>query len=128
MMRSNENSFLSKSVHKLKKSAGTPPGALPNLKDVSILRVKKRYISFSSHKILLFLPYLYPTFVSLFLFHDDVFIQHFLFTCLFLLNLESWVVMINQTHPKILSRLQMGFDSVKRGLDQGQSVEIKVCS
>ncbi|XP_005108536.1 uncharacterized protein LOC101847763 [Aplysia californica] len=40
---------------------------------------------------------------------------------------ESWVVMINQTHPKILSRLQMGLDCAKAGIERGQSVEVKFC-
>ncbi|KAH9494934.1 hypothetical protein Btru_020828 [Bulinus truncatus] len=38
---------------------------------------------------------------------------------------ESWIIMINQTHPKILSRLQVGLDMAKRALEKGQSFEIQ---
>ncbi|CAL1528737.1 unnamed protein product [Lymnaea stagnalis] len=38
---------------------------------------------------------------------------------------EPWLVMINQTHPKILSRLQMGLDLAKGAIERGQSVEIR---
>ena len=34
--------------------------------------------------------------------------------------------MVNQTHPKVLSRLQMGFDNARAGIEQGLDVEIKV--
>ncbi|XP_059163310.1 uncharacterized protein LOC131946508 [Physella acuta] len=40
-------------------------------------------------------------------------------------NDEPWVVMVNQTHPKVLSRLQMGLDLAKGAIDRGQSVEIR---
>ncbi|CAG5116560.1 unnamed protein product [Candidula unifasciata] len=38
---------------------------------------------------------------------------------------ELWLVMVNQTHPKILSRLQMGLDSAKAALARGQPFEIR---
>ncbi|BFY98289.1 hypothetical protein BsWGS_01329 [Bradybaena similaris] len=38
---------------------------------------------------------------------------------------ELWIVMVNQTHPKILSRLQMGLDSAKGALARGQPFEIR---
>lgn len=38
---------------------------------------------------------------------------------------EPWLVMINQTHPKVLSRLQMGLDMAKGAIERGQSVEIR---
>ncbi|GFR72014.1 hypothetical protein ElyMa_003829000 [Elysia marginata] len=40
-------------------------------------------------------------------------------------NDEPWVVMINQTHPKILGRLQMGLELARSAVAKGQSVEIK---
>ncbi|GFN80416.1 hypothetical protein PoB_000692200 [Plakobranchus ocellatus] len=41
-------------------------------------------------------------------------------------NDEPWVVMINQTHPKILGRLQMGLELARTAVAKGQSVEIKL--
>lgn len=40
-------------------------------------------------------------------------------------NDEPWVVMINQTHPKILGRLQMGLELARSAVSKGLSVEIK---
>lgn len=39
---------------------------------------------------------------------------------------DKWVMMINQTHPKILSRLQIGLDAAKNAMARGQSCEIRV--
>jgi hypothetical protein len=33
---------------------------------------------------------------------------------------------VNQTHPKILSRLQIGLDAARQAMERGQSFEIKV--
>ncbi|XP_013085270.2 uncharacterized protein LOC106070012 [Biomphalaria glabrata] len=38
---------------------------------------------------------------------------------------EPWVILINQTHPKILSRLQMGLDMAKAAIERGQAVEVR---
>lgn len=38
---------------------------------------------------------------------------------------DKWVMMINQTHPKILSRLQIGLDVAKKAMANGQSFEVR---
>ncbi|XP_076439602.1 uncharacterized protein LOC143279444 [Babylonia areolata] len=38
---------------------------------------------------------------------------------------DKWVMLVNQTHPKILGRLQIGLDAAKSALARGQSCEIR---
>nr|KAG5708351.1 hypothetical protein BaRGS_034382 [Batillaria attramentaria] len=37
---------------------------------------------------------------------------------------DKWVMMVNQTHPKILSRLQIGLDAARKAMANGQSFEV----
>ena len=43
-----------------------------------------------------------------------------------LLISEDWVLLINQTHPKILSRLQMGIDAAKAAIGRGDPFVLEV--
>ena len=46
-----------------------------------------------------------------------------LYHCLFP---DKWVLLVNQTHPKILSRLQIGIEAAKSAIAHGRSFEVKV--
>ncbi|KAL8560334.1 hypothetical protein ACOMHN_006065 [Nucella lapillus] len=38
---------------------------------------------------------------------------------------DKWIMLVNQTHPKILGRLQIGLDAAKNAMARGQSCEIR---
>lgn len=38
---------------------------------------------------------------------------------------DKWIMLVNQTHPKILGRLQIGLDAARNAMARGQSCEIR---